>query len=152
MPRKQIKQRWLIDETTGCWIWLLSKTRDGYGQSWDSELRIVRCAHIINYEKEHGPVPNGLELNHTCKNRCCVNPAHLEAVTHKYNVLVGDGFSAKNSKQTHCKRGHEFTKENTHIRNDGARQCKICNYETQVKNRSLNKLATLLKGDYAAPA
>lgn len=79
----------IVDEATGCWIWQLAKMRNGYGQKWDGK-RLV-SAHRWHYEQVHGPVPVELDLDHLCRHRDCVNPAHLEPVTRLENVRRGAG-------------------------------------------------------------
>ena len=98
-------------------------------------------AHIISYEMKNGLMKNGLELDHLCRNRWCVNPDHLEAVTHRENCLRGTGMTAINAKKTHCKNGHEFSKENTRIiinrYGNKQRNCRICC--RKIKNESAKR-------------
>lgn len=105
-----------------CWEWTASRRGGGYGQI--HFRRINRPAHRVAYELLVGPIPPGLTLDHLCRNRRCVNPAHLEPVTISENVrrAVGGG--------THCKRGHEFTPDNVLFIPDG-RKCKTCNRARQ---------------------
>lgn len=117
-----------VDKTssivTGCWIWTGSKSRDGYGR-----VRRGEVASRWVYQILRGEIREGLELDHLCKNRICVNPDHLEPVTHKENILRGDGFAPKHKLKTHCSKGHEFTEENTYLRGkkgDGGRWCREC--------------------------
>ncbi len=111
-----------------CWLWMASLTEKGYGQfAIDGKMR---RAHSVAYELLIGPIPEGLELDHTCRNRACVNSQHLEPVTTRVNILRGVGVAGINARKTHCKRGHEFTLENTFIHNKetphAGRGCRIC--------------------------
>lgn len=108
-----------INPTPTCWIWEGAITDRGYGQFWDGNK--MRRAHIISYELSNGPVPTGLELDHICRVRCCVNPEHLDAVTHRENCRRGIG------SKTHCINNHEFTPENTQYAGSANRRvCRIC--------------------------
>ena len=99
-----------------CIPWLGSLFPNGYGRL-DG-----RVAHRVIYEALIGPVPEGLQLDHLCRNRACVNVNHLEPVTQRENIRRGS-----RPNQTHCKRGHEYTPENTYRRgSSGARQCRAC--------------------------
>jgi len=116
--------------TSPCWVWT-GTTRDGYGRiGRDGRLW---NAHVWYYVQVHGPVPDGLEVDHlchqncvggsTCPHRACVNPDHLEAVP----KIVNNRRGVKSRPQkTHCKHGHEFTPENTIRRADGTRKCRVC--------------------------
>ena len=88
-----------------------------------------RRPHRVVYEALVGPIPDGLELDHLCFNRRCVNPNHMEPVTGYENILRGNSFSAVNARKTHCIHGHEFTEENTYVVTQNGRpgrQCKTC--------------------------
>ena len=111
------------DTSSTCWQWLGSKYANGYGKLGKAGI----MAHRIAYELTRGHVPEDMCLDHLCKNRLCVNPDHLEIVTLVENVMRGESQHAKNARKTACKRGHEFTAENTYIRQDrGTRSCKTC--------------------------
>ena len=119
------------EPNTGCWLWFGSGTQNGYGQFWISSRR-SQVAHKFLYESIHGPIGHGLNLDHLCRVRCCVNPNHLEPVTRAENLrrspirTAGAQASAKaRAAQSHCKRGHEFTQENTYL-NQGKRYCMDC--------------------------
>lgn len=97
-----------------CWSWTACIQKNGYGY-----LRFLgrnRGAHCVAYELFKSKIPDGLQVDHLCKNRSCCNPYHLEAVTIRVNVLRGDGITAKNAVKTHCVNGHEFTPANTKLK------------------------------------
>lgn len=112
-------------EVGGCWEWSGTMRPDGYGVVWVAG-RLVR-AHRFFYEHHVGPIPDGLVLDHLCRNRRCVNPSHLEPVTHRENVMRGISPFAARSQQTHCKWGHELTGEGLYIHPQrGTRMCRTC--------------------------
>lgn len=109
-----------------CWPWVGGSFRDGYGMFHLFRLRQKVQAHRYAYEAVVGPIPEGLTLDHLCRNRACCNPAHLEPVTHRVNILRGTGASARNIRKTECVHGHQYTEENTYVRYDGRRVCREC--------------------------
>jgi hypothetical protein len=111
-----------------CWEWIGAKDRDGYGKiPWRLPSgRGSGYAHRVVYELAVAPIPTGLTIDHLCRNRGCVNPAHLEPVTHRVNTLRGQTFSGKNARKTHCIRGHAFDETNTHRSSKGERVCRAC--------------------------
>lgn len=112
------------DGPGGCWVWMAGRSAQGYGRFWiDGD---TRAAYRVAYEVLVGPVPDGLQLDHLCRNRACVNPGHLEPVTVVTNVMRGVSFAAENARKTACLRGHEFTAENTYIDRRGRRLCREC--------------------------
>lgn len=111
-----------------CWVWGGALNVNGYGafRSSGKDPRNIR-AHRFAYEMLVGPIPDGMELDHLCRNRPCCNPAHLEPVTGRVNIMRGKGAPAENARKTHCPEGHEYTEENTYISpSDGWRQCVAC--------------------------
>ncbi len=119
---------------TGCWEWTARKDQNGYGLFWDGN-RSSR-AHRVSYEMHVGKIPDGLVIDHLCRVRSCVNPAHLEPVTNRENLMRGQTLTAVNAGKTHCPRGHEYTEENTLIRNNwrygtSERICRPCRAEVQ---------------------
>lgn len=128
--RRSVEERfWTkVNKTETCWLWTGSMTH-GYGK-FGIPGKPPQGAHRISYELIVGPIPNGLHLDHLCRNRACVNPTHLEPVTCKDNVLRGEGGSAQNARKTHCKHGHPFDETNTYFVHtagrSGGRVCRTC--------------------------
>jgi len=122
---------------TECVIWegpTITTHKITYGRLKGKKLIL---AHRISYQKQYGPIPENLVIDHLCRNGLCINPYHLEAISNKENILRGEGACAKNARLTHCKNGHEFNDENTRIRITGKirrRICKVCEREYN-KNR-----------------
>lgn len=114
-----------VEKTETCWLWRGTIMPNGYG-TFTSERGGSALAHRIAYELAKGPVPDGLPLDHLCRVRHCVNPAHLEPVTNQENLRRGDGWTGQRARQTHCKHGHPFDEANTRIRPNGTRQCRAC--------------------------
>lgn len=143
MLRVQVKDN-------GCWGWQAFKKPDGYGIFCLAKGKNV-SAHRFSYAHHVGPIPVGMEIDHTCSNRSCVNPSHLEPVSHVENVRRGvqRGGYANNGKElaeakrakTHCPSGHPYDGDNLVIDgSSGARRCKICNNE-KSKRYQLRKLS-----------
>lgn len=117
-----------VDLTEGmaaCWEWTGSRFASGYGQS--SALGSSHKAHRVAYELVVGPIPDGLTLDHLCRNRGCVNPSHLEPVSIRTNILRGAGPPALNAAKTECRHGHPLSPGNTYLNPRGERQCRSCN-------------------------
>lgn len=106
-----------------CWTWT-GCMRNGYGLMSSSGRSTL--AHTWSYEHFVAPIAPGLEPDHLCRNTSCVNPSHLEPVTHRENTLRGESPPAKFARRTACSKGHEFTQENTFTRPDKSRGCRTC--------------------------
>lgn len=106
----------------GCVEWTGAMHSEGYGM-----IGSRGYAHRVAYELLVGEIPKGFQIDHLCRNRACMNPNHLEAVTQQVNLRRGNGASAINARKTHCKWGHEYTEENTYRRPDGkGKMCRTC--------------------------
>ena len=119
--------------TAGCWEWPGGRTPDGYGRIGIGGK--VRPVHRVFYEEQVGPVPDGMVLDHLCRNRACLRPDHLEPVTPSENTMRGESFAALNARKTTCPKGHEFTPDNTYIHTNKkgmhARHCRACSAANQ---------------------
>lgn len=136
-------------QANGCWAWKGKVGRDGYGRfSIDSRWRM---AHRVAYLLLAGRIPDGFEVDHLCHNadkdcaggtgcghRRCVNPAHLEAVSHRVNMHRTEYIGAK-ARQTHCKYDHEFTEANTGRDSRGNRRCRACDRNQKAAQRAAKK-------------
>lgn len=113
-----------VVKTSNCWEWIGTLVNGDYGQFWDGERKVY--AHRWSYEYFVNMIPDGMTLDHLCRNRKCVNPKHLEPVTSRENTMRGNTITARHAKKTHCDRGHPYTTENTYVIKTGGRMCKIC--------------------------
>lgn len=120
---ERILSRTVRDPDTGCWCWTGARS-GGYGHVQVGGA--VRETHSVVYELVRGAVPRGLQLDHLCRLRCCVNPEHLEPVTRKENILRGTSQQAANAHKIHCGHGHELSGTNVRITRNGRRACRAC--------------------------
>lgn len=150
-----------VNKTDTCWIWTAAGARGGYGsfRSGGRKGRTYR-AHRYAYELHYGPIAEGLHIDHTCHNtdpgcpggeaclhRRCVNPAHLEAVTCRENVLRAPTAAGLNAAKTHCPQGHEYTPENTYMikpsrtQRHGGRGCRACRKAAHARHAEKRRRA-----------
>ncbi len=137
MTGNEIAARFLerLDKTdpSGCWFGYRKPRADGYTPMLIDGRWTY--AHRLAYELLVGPVTDGLELDHLCRDPRCVNPAHLEPVTRRENLVRGETIVARQVKATHCVNGHEFTLSNTYTRKS-RRSCRACHRDTERARRS----------------
>jgi hypothetical protein len=127
---------------SGCWAWDGTLAHDGYGRLPSGQRGVSFPAHRVAYEYAKGPISDGLQIDHLCRVKCCINPDHLEAVTPSMNVRRGlvpvtasIHMKAVKAKQRAnpapcCKRGHAFDAENTYVDTKGIRHCRTCKRTT----------------------
>jgi hypothetical protein len=117
----------------GCWVWNLPLNASGYGRFMGEP------AHRLAYQSHVGPIGKGLDIDHLCRNRACVNPKHLEPVTRAVNLARGIGIDLQKQKALEkgvCSNGHFLTPANVYVRpSDGARLCRVCRQVQDAKDR-----------------
>jgi hypothetical protein len=130
MLPERFTSKFTVSES-GCWEWTAFRNESGYGQYVVEKSKPgiapakLGYAHRYAYEQLVGPIPEGLHLDHLCRNPPCCNPDHLEPVTPRENVVRGISPWGVNARKTHCIHGHEFN-EQTYIAKNGARKCRPC--------------------------
>ena len=136
LSQVQIERFWAkVEKTDTCWFWTAAVDDDGYGRF--ANLRTHQIAYILTI----GPIPAGKELNHTCQHRSCVNPDHLEALTHTEHMRKTPGtYGYKWAHRTHCLKGHPLTEDNLvpFLRKKGQRRCRQCAIEKDRQWRQEN--------------
>lgn len=123
---------------SGCWLWNGRLNKDGYGRTADDKL-----AHRVSYTLLKGAIPDGLELDHLCRVRCCVSPDHLEPVTQAENFrrsmpntqAIRKWTADRAARTTHCPYGHEYSAENTFLKR-GMRNCRECHRRRNRKSHT----------------
>jgi hypothetical protein len=127
-----------IDTVTQCWNWTGATSR-GYGHL--TFQGGGHPAHRVSFEAYRGPIAEGLVLDHLCRNTRCVNPDHLEPVTHRENIMRGIGIAPRNAAKTHCKHGHPLSGENLYQFPDGRRECRTCSREQKRRYKQRQRVA-----------
>jgi hypothetical protein len=134
----RFKKRYELEPATGCWEWQGVLTF-GYGYFWTTRQNFR--AHRFSYELHKGEIPEGLTIDHLCRNRACVNPDHLEAVPQIVNTYRAPTPATINAGKMFCPSGHRYTQENTRIEKAGKhgrtrRKCRICDRDRHRKTRA----------------
>ena len=143
-PEEFIFERAMPEPNSGCWLWLLKLDKDGYGclkkngKHWRS--------HRYAYETLVGPIPDGLEIDHLCRNKSCCNPSHLEVVTTQQNIQRrphSDKVGKYKLANTHCPHGHPYSGDNLRVATNGQRVCRTCMREFMRRKRAPERNARL---------
>lgn len=125
MNAADIERFWSkVDKSGECWEWTGGRSRDGYGHFHLGGRTLL--AHRVSHELIIGTIPDGLHIDHLCRNPPCVRPEHIEPVTPRINNLRGVGLPALNASKTHCPQGHPYDQENTLPTPSGGRACRTC--------------------------
>jgi hypothetical protein len=137
---KYLEQR--INKMPYCWAWTGAVGRDGYGRAYYNNSSFL--AHRAVFTEVNGVIPQGMTLDHLCRNKICVNPKHLEITSQRENILRGNGKASINAKKSYCNRGHEFTPENTYFyvgaRGGNWRMCRACRSITnKIRRKQLRE-------------
>jgi|SRR5215469_2704963 len=135
-PHVRFDMRYIPEPNSGCWIWLGGVNKaTGYAEFYISKERKV-LGHRFSYEWNVGPISPELQVDHKCRVRCCVNPDHLQLVSCRENILLGETLAAANAAKTHCPKGHEYSAQNVMITIDGYRRCRECSRQDVRRRRA----------------
>jgi hypothetical protein len=130
---QRFKDKIEVVTESGCWIWTGACQSASYAVAYYKGN--ARRVHRIIYGLLVGPIPQGLEIDHLCKVRCCVNPYHLEPVTHLENLRRGETIGVKNRRKTHCSKNHAFVPDNIYTDPKNRRRCRMCNRLNTRQNK-----------------
>jgi hypothetical protein len=134
-----------VERTESCWNWIGGQNGNGYGKFQVGGRKVY--VHRWAYERFVGPIPDGLQVDHLCRNRACCNPEHLEPVTRLVNQLRGETIVAANLAKTHCVAGHELSGDNIEPRLMPWRICRECRRQ---RDRSYYERNRAKRVQYAA--
>ena len=147
--RERFDGKWIPEPNTGCWLWTGPVSKDGYGQFKMSHFQWK--AHRASWQMYRGEIPPGMQIDHICRVRSCVNPDHLRVVTQRTNVLENSiGLAAQNLSKTHCPRGHPLSGKNLRtVKNaeTNSRRCRTCHNAKIAARRAALKQETAPRTD-----
>jgi hypothetical protein len=133
---KPFEDKYVPEPNSGCWIWIGADDGGRYGNAWVNG-KLVK-AHRASYEMHRGPIPAGMQIDHLCRVKCCVNPDHLEAVTDAENRQRAKSWNPNRLKRE-CPEGHPYSGDNLHIRPNGNRRCKHCSRVSALSRYHRNR-------------
>lgn len=124
---ERFEAKYIPEPMSGCWLWTAFLNPAGYGQiGVGGRAGRPMLAHRVAWEMHRAPIPEGLVIDHLCRNPACINPDHLQPVAQKLNLLRGNTFNARNVAKTHCLQGHPLIGENLYLNSHGGRHCQAC--------------------------
>lgn len=134
-----------VQKTDECWLWVAGLNADGYGMFESVAEFGTNRAHRVAWIMANGPIPQGMQLDHLCRVRSCVNPAHLEVVTNKENILRSNGWGGVSSRRAHCPKGHPYSGDNLRV-GGGRRHCVAC-----VRESTRNRMRRIRQSKQESP-
>lgn len=126
----------VIVHSNGCWLWTSTINYSGYAYFWYEGS--CKRAHRVIFEHFNGKIESNYELDHLCSNRNCVNPFHLEKVSHKENVKRGRVYY-QNEHKTHCPYGHSYSGDNLAFTKEGWRRCRACGRRKYYERKTMRQ-------------
>ena len=143
-----------VNKTETCWLWIGATNHLGYGQLWDVDTKRVDMAHRVSVRMSGREIPDGWEVDHLCRIPSCVNPEHLEPVTHAVNMERAPASAIQFQRaKTHCPQGHEYTPDNIYKKTNSSggisRECRACKADAQRRYRAKKRARRLAAEDAA---